>query len=203
MVWRRNGCQINENEQYSLVEHRDGSRQLIICQPTESDNGTYTCTAENSAKTIRISHVVDISEQLKHFELKHKTNHPDEDVTETFKERLMFETFLKNVTVEEQKSAKFICSVKGSVSDRHVQWLKDGVTIDFNSSSKYLNSFKGGLIILEVSATQILDSGEYTCLIRKGASEIATTSKLFVYQKSPDTLLNVPISFSRSLKGLI
>lgn len=202
VVWRRHGIEITENEQYSLVEHRDGSRQLIICQPTENDNGTYTCTAENSVKTVRISHVVDITEQLKLFEKKHKVKYEEEDITEIFKEKLMFETFLKNITVEEGKSTKFICSVKGSVSDRNVQWLKDGKPVDFDSNSKYFNSFKGGLIILEVAQTHTSDSGEFTCLIRKGASEIATTSKLFVYSKSPDTGSNVPVSFSRSLKGL-
>lgn len=121
-------------------------------------------------------------------------------LSSSFKNKLMFETFLKNVTVEEGKSTKFICSVKGSVSDRQVEWLKDGKPVDLLTCSRYVSSFSSGLIIFEITATQRADSGEYTCVVHKGASEIATTAKLYVFTPSADRK-HVPPSFTRSLTG--
>lgn len=200
VTWTKGGQPIAESERYSIVDHRDGSRQLIVHQPTIDDNALYACVATNSVKTTRSSVLVDITKDLQQFERKHKVESDDEESV-SFKHKLMFETFLKNVTVEEGKSTKFICSSKGSVSDRQVDWLKDGKLVDFEQSNRYASSFNSGLIIFEIADTQRSDSGEYTCVIHKGSSEIATTAKLYVFAPTIDQTF-VPPSFTRSLKGL-
>lgn len=205
VTWSRDGLPLVESERYSIVEHRDGSRQLIVHQPTMADNATYTCIATNSVKATRNSLAVDITKELQSYERKHQRgveSDAEEDMSITsFKHKLMFETFLKNVTVEEGRSTKFICSVKGSVSDRQVEWLKDGKPVDFQASNRWNSSFNSGLIIFEITSTQRSDSGEYTCVVHKGSSEIATTAKLYVFTPTVDQK-HVPPSFTRSLKGI-
>ena len=200
ITWFKNSREIHENERYSLIEHRDGIRQLVIMHPIIGENATYTCRAKNSVDELEISHVVCIPEEEN--QIPPSKADGDKIDLDAFKTKLRFEMSLKNITVEQGKTAKFICSVKGSISDRNVIWLKDGKTIDFIGSGKYHNSFKDGLIILEVFRPQPSDSGEYTCLINKGTNEVTTTSKLYVYQSSSNGDDNVPVSFSRSLKGL-
>lgn len=205
VTWTKDGRPLVESERYSIVDHRDGSRQLIVHQPTLTDNATYTCVATNSVRTTKNSLTVDITKELQSYERKHKRDaesDSDEEVLSTsFKHKLMFETFLKNVTVEEGRSTKFICSVKGSVSDRQVKWLKDGKPVDFDSSNRCVSSFNSGLIIFEITTTKRSDSGEYTCVVQKGSSEIATTAKLYVFTPTVDQK-HVPPSFTRSLTGI-
>lgn len=209
ITWFKNDREIRENEKYSLIEHRDGIRQLVITHPTDLDNGTYTCCATNSVKTSEISHVVDITEDLEKNKRKQKHHYETEEDFKLDLEtpKLIFETPLKNITVAQGQSAKFVCSVKGSVSDRNVIWLMDGRPIKFISSNKYLSTFNGGLIILEIFDLLSNDSGEYTCLINKGANEIRTTSKLYVDPVPSATNLNSrrysKVSFTKPLKGLI
>lgn len=194
-----------------MIQHRDGSRQLIIYLPTAADNAKYECVATNSVKTVRVSRQVDITAQLDRYE---KAHHSAEIVPSSvdaadgggFKQKLMFETFLKNVTVQEGRPVKFICSVKGSVSDRQVRWLHDGQLLDFSNPATaqagYTSVFSGGLIILEIARVQVSHAGEFVCVVAKGTAEIATTSKLFVYAGSVlDDVRHVPPAFSRSLTG--
>lgn len=205
VVWLKNGSALTESERNSIVEHRDGTRQIIVYQPTTNDNGTYECVATNSIKVTRIKHIVDITDALENFERRHRATASDDSTEFGLTERLQFDTFLKNVTVEAGRSAKFICSVKGSVSDRQVEWHKDGKVIDFEgNSTRYARSFKGGLIICEIFHTTVADSGEFTCLIHKGLHEITTTSKLFVFSaaNTSDEAVKMPLAFGRSLKGL-
>lgn len=201
----KDGLSLTESERNSIVEHRDGTRQLIVYQPNAHDNGTYECVATNSMKVARIKHAVDITDALEQFDRRHRTTASNEPTEVGITERMQFDTFLKNVTVEAGRSAKFICSVKGSVTDRQVEWRKDGKIIDFETNStRFARSFKGGLIICEIFHTTIADSGEITCLIHKGLQEITTTSKLFVFAASTTAGegAKLPLAFERSLKGL-
>lgn len=204
VVWLRNDQVIVENERHSLVDHRDGSRQLIIYQPTVNDNGTYTCSATNSVKCQSESHLVDISTQLERRDRIAQRNGVEKSATDSVADKLAFDMFLKNSTVESGRTAKFICSVTGSVSDRQVEWLKDGRLIDFDAvaSTRYERSFKGGLIILEVFRAEPDDSGEFTCRIHKGHSEITTTSKLYVFAAVDEAAVRMPLAFGSALKGL-
>lgn len=204
VAWQRNDRKIIENERFSLVDHRDGIRQLIIYQPTNDDNGTYTCSATNSVKCQTETHIVDISTQLDRRDRIANRNGVSEKTVSDAVEKLAFDMFLKNSTVESGRTAKFICSVTGSVSDRQVEWLKDGRLIDFDAASttRYERSFKGGLIILEVFRAEPEDSGEFTCRIHKGHSEITTTSKLYVFAAADEATVRMPLAFGSALKGL-
>lgn len=138
------------------------------------------------------------SEELNGLKKKiRESKQESEEAKMEFRQKLMFESFLKNVTVSEGNPAKFICSVRGPDAD--VVWMKDSVPIRRNS--RIASSVNDGLVILEIPETLSSDSGEYTCLVKNSKSEITTTAKLNVYDRTNEKL-NVPPSFSRSLRGL-
>lgn len=202
--WYKNGVKLTKNQHISFKENIEGVRQLIITDPDWSDNGSYKCEATNSAKSTEINHIVDISDRMKNGSkelngLKKKiseSKQESEDAILEFRQKLIFESFLKNVTVSEGNVAKFICSVRGPDAD--VVWMKDGNQIQ--RDSRLLSSVNDGLVILEISDAKSSDSGEYTCLVKNSKSEITTTARLNVYDRSNEKL-NVPPSFSRSLRG--
>lgn len=177
---------------------------MIITDPSWSDNGSYKCEATNSTKITEICKIVDISDRMKNGSeelngLKKKireSKRESEEAKLEFRQKLMFESFLKNVTVIEGNNAKFICSVRGPDAD--VVWMKDFVPIRRNS--RISSSVNDGLVILEIHEALPSDSGEYTCLVKNTKSEITTTAKLNVYDRTNEKL-NVPPSFSRSLRG--
>lgn len=202
--WYKNGVKLTKNQHISFKENIDGVRQLIITDPDWSDNGSYKCEATNSSKITEINHIVDISDRMKNGSkeldgLKKKireSKQESEDAKVEFRQKLIFESFLKNVTVSEGNVAKFICSVRGPDAD--VVWMKDGNPIRRNS--RLVSSVNDGLVILEIPDAKSSDSGEYTCMVKNSKSEITTTARLNVYDRSNEKL-NVPPSFSRSLRG--
>lgn len=195
---------MTKNEHISFKENIDGVRQLIITDPDWSDNGSYKCEASSLDKVTEINHIVDVGDRMKNGSkelngLKNKireSKKESEDAKLEFRQKLMFESFLKNVTVSEGNAAKFICSVRGPDAD--VVWMKNGNPIRRNS--RVLSSVNDGLVILEISDANSSDSGEYTCLVKNTKSEITTTATLTVYDRTNEKL-NVPPSFSRSLRG--
>lgn len=207
--WYRNGVKLTKNEHISFKENGDGVRQLIIHDPSWSDNGSYRCEASNSTKITEISKIVDVSDRMKNDSeelngLKKKIRESKQESEEAkleFRQKLIFESYLKNVTVSEGSAAKFICSIRGSSRknlDADVVWMKDGIPIRRNS--RILSLVNDGLVILEIPEAMPSDSGEYTCLVKNSKSEITTTAKLNVYDRTNEKL-NVPPSFSRSLRG--
>lgn len=197
---------MTKNEHISFKENIDGVRQLIISDPSWSDNGSYKCEASNSSKITEISRIIDISDRMKNGSeelnvLKKKIRESKQESEEAkleFRQKLMFESFLKNVTVSEGNTAKFICSVRGKYDDADVVWMKDGNPI--RRDSRVLRSVNDGLVILEIPDAHSRDSGEYSCLVKNSKGEITTTAKLNVYDRTNEKL-NVPPSFSRSLRG--
>lgn len=198
-----------------MVEHRDGTRQLIVHQPSVGNNGRYECVATNAVRAVRSSLAVDITPELERYAkrmLGSASVAVAEDAAEAggYKQKLAFETQLKNFTIQEGRSVKFICSVRGSVSERQVHWMHDGRPLDLScpgvgAAFRYASTFSSGLIILEIDRVRAEDAGEFTCTVAKGATEIASTAKLFVYERNAaDVAANVatvPPAFVRSLTG--
>lgn len=223
IAWLLDGRTILESERHSMVEHRDGTRQLIVHQPTGASNGRYECIATNAVREVRSNLSVDITPDLERYAMRMlqgavaTTSIETEDsaaveaVAGGLRHKLAFETQLKNVTVREGRSVKFICSVRGSVSERQVHWMHDGRRLDFScpgagAALRYRSTFSSGLIILEIDRVRAdEDAGEFTCTVSKGATEIASTAKLFVYERSDADMAadvaSVPPAFVRSLTG--
>lgn len=96
------------------------------------------------------------------------------------KQPIGFESFMKNLTIEEGNRAKFICGVIGQVTS--VDWYKDNKLLKVEMDRRYRFTLSDGLIGLEINSVLIGDSGFYTCTINGQRNSITSSSKLTVYE---------------------
>lgn len=96
------------------------------------------------------------------------------------KQPIGFESFMKNLTIEEGNRAKFVCGVIGQVTS--VDWYKDNKLLEVEMDRRYRFTLSEGLISLEINGVLIDDSGFYTCTINGQRNSITSSSKLTVYE---------------------
>lgn len=150
---------------------------LVITNPDTSDIGLYTCVAENIKDKVEISQYVNWTNKAKQLDKNEKS-------TDTLS-KLFFESYLKNVTIEEGTNMKLIANFRGE--DGVISWLKDGICLD-TDLSKFITSSRNGKTSLEILKTTIADAGEYTCVIKNLINSISTNCNVYIFEK----ILHVP-----------
>lgn len=63
ITWVKDGVNIETSNRYQQIDYNDGKCELIVIDPTQSDNGTYVCQAENRAGQTEIVHKVAVEFQ--------------------------------------------------------------------------------------------------------------------------------------------
>ncbi|XP_016940406.2 muscle M-line assembly protein unc-89 isoform X12 [Drosophila suzukii] len=64
--WFKDSIEIQSGGRYQLIEHQDGTRELIIDRPDSKDSGKYVLKAESRAGKMEISHYVLFEGQAHH-----------------------------------------------------------------------------------------------------------------------------------------
>ncbi|KAH8347927.1 hypothetical protein KR084_002412 [Drosophila pseudotakahashii] len=64
--WFKDSIEIQSGGRYQLIEHQDGTRELIIDRPDNKDSGKYVLKAESRAGKMEISHYVLFEGQAHH-----------------------------------------------------------------------------------------------------------------------------------------
>uniref|UniRef100_A0A182K136 Ig-like domain-containing protein n=1 Tax=Anopheles christyi TaxID=43041 RepID=A0A182K136_9DIPT len=102
------------------------------------------------------------------------------------KNRLMWETKLKNQTVPAGKSMKLTCSVKGPQPTW--RWLKNGKPLVWSKS--VVNATKVEFGCVRITPTTVADSGEYTAYAKNSFGEIecSCTVNVFATEKDIETV---------------
>ncbi|XP_063154493.1 hemicentin-1 [Candoia aspera] len=164
ITWLKDGVPIESNKNIRILP---GGRTLQILNAQEDNTGRYTCIAMNEA-----------GETLKHYEVK------------VYIPPMISRGDLsgvglspKEVKIRVNNSLTLECEVH-AIPAAGIRWYKDGQHI---TSDDHL-TIQGGGRILRIMATQISDTGRYSCV----ASNIAGEDELEF-----DVSIQVPPSFRK------
>lgn len=89
-----------------------------------------------------------------------------------------FINFLSDRTVEAGQSVRLACAVDGP--ELSVKWYKDGRQLERDATHRIINN--NNILVLEVINTNILDSGEYSCLIMNQNDEVTSSCIVTIYE---------------------
>ena len=159
--WIRDGEELTGGR-YRVMESGD----LEINSVSFVDAGTYTCMAQNK------------------FGSDNKTG------SLVVKEHTRIQDAPEDYEVAAENTATFRCSAVADPSlPLTIDWLRDGVPIDFEAEQRYVKLQDNSLTIDK--ATE-LDSGIYTCLARTDLDSSAANATLVVQDKpNPPELIEV------------
>lgn len=121
------------------------------------------------------------------------------------REKFEFTVHLHNMTVVEDRNARFICGVRGG-KDIEAIWHKDGRKIRFERTPRILDySCHGATACIGIECTQPSDAGKYTCTFTsKGTNETLVTSCQMIvvprFHKTKELGEKVPPTFVRKLQ---
>lgn len=152
---------------------------LVISNPETSDIGLYTCVAANIRDKVETSQYVNWTNKSKPIE----TN--VEDST-----KLFYESYLKNQSIEEGMSLKLVANFGGK--DGAVSWIKDGLILN-TDLRKFITSCRNGIVCLEILKPNLIDAGEYSCIIKNSISSISTNCNVKIMPKFVGTMKGIYI----------
>ncbi|XP_068144679.1 muscle M-line assembly protein unc-89 isoform X5 [Drosophila tropicalis] len=65
ITWVKDGVKIENSDKYQQVDHEDGTSELFISHPKQSDSGKYVCQAENREGKTEIVHMVTVEPRVR------------------------------------------------------------------------------------------------------------------------------------------
>ncbi|XP_022246173.1 Down syndrome cell adhesion molecule homolog isoform X4 [Limulus polyphemus] len=92
-------------------------------------------------------------------------------------------------TVKEGKSVQVVCGLEEGEKDVEFKWLKDGLPIVSKSYSTIVTKPKYS--VLEVNSVKVVNSGNYTCIVKNAAGMDRHTAALVV--QGPPTWKKEPV----------
>lgn len=120
------------------------------------------------------------------------------------KNRLVIESYLKNVSCNEGSTAQFLFAVRGR--SPRVAWTKNGIPLEENYS-KYKMENRNGVISLQIYKVSAQDAGDYACNSYNEINSVNTSSQLIVQQshQQKKTILKPTVYHDQSstIEGII
>ncbi|XP_054741014.1 muscle M-line assembly protein unc-89 isoform X2 [Anastrepha obliqua] len=93
-----------------------------------------------------------------------------------------FIVFLTDRTVEAGHNVRISCAVGGP--ELSVSWFKDGRQLERDAKHRIINN--NNILVLEVVATTILDSGEYSCVVANVNDTVTSSCYVTIYEVFKD-----------------
>ncbi|TSL47575.1 Hemicentin-1 [Bagarius yarrelli] len=147
LTWYKDGRPLTSNSRVLILP---GGRVLQIPRAQTEDSGRYTCVAVNEAGEDSVQYDVRVL-------LPPSIRGADRDVPD-------------DVTVLVNKSTLLECHVDGSPTPK-ISWLKDGLPLNLYGTHSLLSSGR----TLQISNTQVTDTGRYACV----AENVAGSAEKF------------------------
>lgn len=153
--------------------------KLHIHNPTQDDVGSYTCSIANASKEPidEITHHISARSLRGLDSIRPAKSIKEKSQATPCRQPISFESFLKNMTIEDGTTTKFICSIRGPFTS--AIWTRDGQVI--TTTDRFLPGRTEGLVYLEIKNTNPSDSGNYSVLVSNNINEMSSNAQLNVY----------------------
>lgn len=167
-----NGEEVRESDRIKIIDDGGSVAQLVIDPVMESDQGIYMCVAEFESDFDPIV-MVCATEYLRFPE--------SDDIMPFLKMRKALDA---NKVIEEGFECDLVCEVECS-GDFVYSWLKDGKPVPNGEDFQYID-YGSGIIALRLSDPFVLDSGNYTCVIKatSGGAQVESNCTLAVIERN-------------------
>ncbi|XP_055041763.2 hemicentin-1 isoform X2 [Misgurnus anguillicaudatus] len=141
ITWLKDGQPVNMSSSVRVIS---GGRGLRLMHAASEDAGRYTCIVSNSA-----------GEERKSF-----------DLNVLVPPSIVNEGTVEDVKVKEKQNVILACEVTGNPVPE-ITWLKDGQTLASDARLQVMSNGR----FLQISGSQVADTGRYSCLASNSAGD--------------------------------
>ncbi|XP_073667498.1 hemicentin-1 isoform X2 [Paramisgurnus dabryanus] len=141
ITWLKDGQLVNMSSSIRVIS---GGRGLRLMHAASEDAGRYTCIVSNSA-----------GEERKSF-----------DLNVLVPPSIVNEGTVEDVKVKEKQNVILACEVTGNPIPE-ITWLKDGQTLASDARLQVMSNGR----FLQISGSQVADTGRYSCLASNSAGD--------------------------------
>lgn len=163
------------------LDETTGKLKLLITYPTNADCGLYRCciSNRNNEKIDETSHLV-----YKIFNPLPLTSYEELEMGDK-KQRVVFESFLSDVTAEEgNRSIKLNCKISQCNAQSEIKWFKSNEELSVDDQrDKYRFTKSYNRLCLEIMNPNQSDSGTYECHVKNQYSDISSKCNVHVYER--------------------
>lgn len=155
ITWTKDNEFVDNNPRYQQFDQADGYCKLVITNPTEKDNGTFICKAENSLDSDKTTHNVNFKGRDAYIIQKsHGFAHRNINLPH-FQNQLGDHMVTKGGTIALQ--AELLHDVT------EVQWIRDREVLQTNKDDSVRAFQEHGVYTLIVPSAGAAESGTYVC----------------------------------------
>lgn len=174
-------------------------KQLMTASVESATNGEYVSNVRPSSQTPNET-VTSKDESLSHFTTEEviKRSRERRPLGMVLQSKPLFSTLLRDRTVAEGSNIRLSCNVVCD-GDTRIEWLKNHRPLP--NDGQYLTMFRNGIASLDITATSIEDSGNYTCRAINDYGETFTHAQLRIYKHYEDAVQ--PSAFVQSIRGVV
>lgn len=119
-------------------------------------------------------------------------------------DKFEFTVHLHDVTVVEDRNARFICGVNSYSKNLEISWFKDDKRIRFKLTPRILDYSRAATACIGIECTNLSDAGEYKCVFedKDSGQTLETSCRLIVVpriKRTKELARRIPPAFVRKL----
>ncbi|KAL7737597.1 hypothetical protein ACLKA6_007710 [Drosophila palustris] len=179
ITWYKDGIQLSSSSERVKIRQIGSTCALTIVTVSELDSGRYTCEATNSKGRVSTFARLQVVSDPRLFEADSRLKeiahgrHP----AELGESLPIFTMRLRDRRVQVTYPVRLTCQIVGYPAPE-IHWYKDGQLI--NCDRRHLITADGQFFTLEIAATTLDDSGDYTCTAKNELGSVSCHSCLVV-----------------------
>ncbi|XP_030081337.1 titin isoform X15 [Drosophila hydei] len=179
ITWYKDGIQLSSSSDRVKIRQIGSTCALTISTVSELDSGRYTCEATNSKGRVSTFARLQVVSDPRLYEADSRLKeiahgrHP----AELGESLPIFTMRLRDRRVQVTYPVRLTCQIVGYPAPE-ILWYKDGQLI--SSDRRHLITAEGQFYTLEIAATLLDDSGNYTCTAKNELGSVSCHSCLVV-----------------------
>ncbi|EDW61837.2 uncharacterized protein Dvir_GJ20095, isoform B [Drosophila virilis] len=179
VTWYKDGIQLSNSSERVKIRQIGSTCALTIATVCDLDSGRYTCEATNSKGRVSTFARLQVVSDPRLYEADSRLKeiahgrHP----AELGESLPIFTMRLRDRRVQVTYPVRLTCQIVGYPAPE-IHWYKDGQLI--SCDSRHLITAEGQFFTLEIAATTLDDSGNYTCTAKNELGSVSCHSCLVV-----------------------